>query len=283
MRRRENVGGSAGNRAAAIRVYGLVALVAALTGCGGDTPPSEVASDELKRGSRGTCGDGVCSARETCSTCAADCCPPAPPTATPTPTFTPAPGTYTSAQWVTLSAATGATIYYTTDGSTPTTAMRTYVSPIQVGLTTTIKAMAVATGYDYSAVASGTYTIQAPEGQVADPAFVDPQPGTYSTCDGSLPVFLTVATAGAAIHYTVDGSTPSSSSDVVQNRRPWEDTVWGWVDVAQDFQGLGTTTTIKAIGTKSGLSDSNVVEGTYTVYINPHLEWCCDLDPQYCL
>ena len=43
--RRETIGGGAGSRAAAIRVYGLVALVAALTGCGGDTRPSEIASD----------------------------------------------------------------------------------------------------------------------------------------------------------------------------------------------------------------------------------------------
>ena len=45
-----------------------------------------------------------------------------PPTTVSTPTFTPPAGTYTSAQSVTISDATsGATIYYTTNGTTPTT------------------------------------------------------------------------------------------------------------------------------------------------------------------
>jgi hypothetical protein len=256
----------------------MAAGAAVLAACGGAGIDVEEVEQAVRRRS---CGDGACSAKETCSTCATDCCPPAPPTATATPTLTPAPGTYTSAQSVTLSAATGATIYYTTDGSTPTTTMRTYVSPILVGTTTTIKAMAVAPGYEQSAVASGTYDIQPATTQVADPTF-DPPPGAHHTCDGSLPVFLSVATVGAAIHYTLDGSTPSSSSEVVQSRRPPEYPPWGFVDVAQDFQGYGTTTTIRAIAVKSGLSDSDVVGGTYTVYSNPDLEWCCDLDPQYC-
>jgi hypothetical protein len=212
---------------------------------------------------------------------------PAPPTVTPTatPIFTPTTGTYTSALWVTLSDATpGAAIYYTTDGSVPTTTSTRYdsLSPLWVSATTTINAIAIASGYTQSAVASGTYTIQpCPLGVVCDPTF-DPLPGDHYTCYGSLPVFLSVDTVGAEIHYTLDGSTPSSSSAVVQSLRPPEYPPYGYVDVAQDFQGLGTTTTIKAIAMKSGLSDSNVVEGTYTVYLNPDLEWCdCQYDPQF--
>ncbi len=49
------------------------------------------------------------------------------------PTFTPSPGTYASAQNVSLSSATpGATIYYTVDGSTPTTSSAVYSAPIVV-------------------------------------------------------------------------------------------------------------------------------------------------------
>ena len=77
-----------------------------------------------------------------------------------TPTFTPAAGTYTETQDVEISCATsGATIYYTTDGSTPTTSSAVYSSAITVNETTTIKAIAVASGYDNSAVAEATYTI----------------------------------------------------------------------------------------------------------------------------
>ena len=79
-----------------------------------------------------------------------------------TPTFSPAPGTYTSTQQVTISDTTaGSTIYYTTNGTAPTTSSSVYSSPITVSATTTINAMAAATGFGNSTVATGTYTIGA--------------------------------------------------------------------------------------------------------------------------
>jgi len=77
-----------------------------------------------------------------------------------TPEFSPAAGTYTVPQAVTIiDAAPGATIYYTTNGTNPTTSSPKYNSPITVSSTETIKAMAVATGYSNSPIASATYTI----------------------------------------------------------------------------------------------------------------------------
>lgn len=77
-----------------------------------------------------------------------------------TPTFSPAEGSYSSTQSVTISCATtGATVYYTTDGSTPTTSSTEYSSAISVSTTTTIKAIATKSGMTTSAVASATYTI----------------------------------------------------------------------------------------------------------------------------
>ncbi|MDY4688259.1 MAG: chitobiase/beta-hexosaminidase C-terminal domain-containing protein [Sodaliphilus sp.] len=78
------------------------------------------------------------------------------------PTFTPAGGTFTSAQNVTISAADGATIYYTTDGTDPTTSSTKYESAITVSKTTTIKAIAVKDGHT-SSIASATYTLVEPE------------------------------------------------------------------------------------------------------------------------
>jgi len=84
------------------------------------------------------------------------------PTRAAAPTFSPAPGNFGSAQSVTLSDTTpGTVIYYTTNGTTPTTSSAQYSpgTPIPVSTTTTIEAIAAASGYSNSAVASGTYTI----------------------------------------------------------------------------------------------------------------------------
>lgn len=77
-----------------------------------------------------------------------------------TPTASPVAGTYTGTQTVTLSCATeGADIYYTTDGSDPSTASTKYTSTISVAATKTIKAIAVKENYYDSEVLSATYTI----------------------------------------------------------------------------------------------------------------------------
>jgi hypothetical protein len=77
------------------------------------------------------------------------------------PVFSPKAGTYTGQVNVTMTdAVAGAAIYYTTDGTTPTTSSPVYSTPITVSSTETLKADATATGYVRSAVTSGTYTIQ---------------------------------------------------------------------------------------------------------------------------
>jgi hypothetical protein len=76
------------------------------------------------------------------------------------PVFSLKAGTYHAPQSVSISDLTpGATIYYTTDGTTPTSGSTVYTSAITVSSTQTLKANAVAAGYVKSAVATAKYTI----------------------------------------------------------------------------------------------------------------------------
>ena len=75
------------------------------------------------------------------------------------PTFSPAPGRYAEAQTVSISCeSTGATIYYTLDGTTPTTTSNVYSSPLTISATTTVKAIAVKDG-ELSEEVTATYKI----------------------------------------------------------------------------------------------------------------------------
>ncbi len=150
---------------------------------------------------------------------------------------------------VTISCTTvGATIHYTTDGSTPTTTSTIYNSPIDVtgdGSVTTIKAVAAKSGMATSAIASGTYTID--YSQVATPQF-SPTAGTY-TSDQS--VVISCATAGTTVYYTVDGTPPTTSSDSYS------------IPIA--VMGDGKVTTITAIAAKDGMKTSEVSQATYAI------------------
>lgn len=86
-------------------------------------------------------------------------------TTPPTTTASPAAGTYSSTQSVTLTANETATIYFTTNGDTPTVGGPTttvYSSPISISSTKTIKYFARDTAGNDEAVKSASYTIQAP-------------------------------------------------------------------------------------------------------------------------
>ena len=158
-----------------------------------------------------------------------------------TPVFSPPAGTYTAYKSVTLSDATaGATIHYTTNGTLPTASSTKYTGvPIPVTKTETIKAIAVKTGDTSSAVASATYTLQ-----TATPVFT-PKAGTSSK---ELNVTLSDSTAGAVIHYTTNGTTPTTSSTK-------------YVGAIQVF----TTETIRAIAVATGRTESAVASATYTI------------------
>ena len=165
-----------------------------------------------------------------------------PPPITSTPTFSPAAGTYSTAQSVTISDATsGATIYYTTNGSTPTTSSIPYTAPFTVSSTETVQAIGIAAGDTNSAVASAAYTITP---VVATPAF-SPAAGTYTAAQS---VAISDATPGATIYYTTNGSTPTTSS----------------IPYTAPFT-VSSTETVQAIAVAAGGTNSAVAAAAYTI------------------
>ncbi|MFS0628049.1 chitobiase/beta-hexosaminidase C-terminal domain-containing protein, partial [Brevibacillus sp. 179-C8.2 HS] len=124
------------------------------------------------------------------------------------PVADPAGGAVPSGTKITLSTPTeGATIYYTTDGSEPTSSSAEYTAPIEVTTEMTIKAIAVKAGMLDSEVMEEHYTIRLPD-QVAKPV-ADPSGGVVPS---GAKVTLSSSTEGATVYYTTDGSTPSRSS-----------------------------------------------------------------------
>ena len=159
-----------------------------------------------------------------------------------TPEFSVASGAVNSGTEVTITCATeGAKIYYTTDGSEPTTSSTEYTAAISVTTAVTLKAIAVKSGMNNSAVASASYTIK---GTVATPEFSV----ASGEVDSGTSVTITCATEGAKIYYTTDGSEPTTSS-------------------TEYTAAISVTTavTLKAIAVKSGMNNSAVASASYTI------------------
>ena len=162
------------------------------------------------------------------------------------PVFSPGAGTYTSAPTVTITSAGATAIYYTTNGSTPTSSSTPYTGPIVISTSLTLKAIGTNSSGP-SPVTTGQYTIQ-----VAPPVF-SPGPGTYTSAQS---VTITSTTSGASIAYTTDGSTPTESGGSVTH---------GTLLANGGSVFISVTTTLKAMAFKTGMTDSTVTTGQYTI------------------
>ena len=135
--------------------------------------------------------------------------------------------TYADDKVTISSSVAGATFYYTTNGSNPTTESTVYKTPITVDRNMTIKAIAVWSGVDPSPMA----TLEIDLFTVEKPVFGH---------NGNI-VSISTSTANAVIHYTIDGTIPSQTSTVYTGSLELEENC-----------------TVKAIAIRDGYHDSAV-------------------------
>ena len=122
------------------------------------------------------------------------------------PQFSPGQGNYTTPFTVTISCSTdSATIYYTTDSSSPNQTSLPYMGPISIVQNTNLKAKAFRAGWTPSQEVTAVYTLT-----VATP-HISPVTGTYLSITGQT-VSISCPTPGAEIRYTTNGSDPTPSS-----------------------------------------------------------------------
>ena len=141
---------------------------------------------------------------------------------------------YTTSEVSITCATAGTTIYYTTNGGTPTTGSTEYNGPFSVTSPTTIKAIATHATLPNSEVATLEIT------QVATPTIQN---------NGSNAISITSATDGATIYYTIDGTNPTTAST------PYT------VPLTENVSGV----TIKAIAVKENMIPSEVGSGSVTL------------------
>ena len=153
------------------------------------------------------------------------------PTPDPTPICA-TPSISCSNNTVTITCATdGASIYYTTDGTDPTTSSTLYSAAFPITATVTVKAIATKTDCENSAVATQecTYT----PAKLATPTITFNAETNQITISGE---------SGATLYYTIDGITPTAVS----------------TEYTAAFVITPTTHIVKAIAHRYGDTDSDV-------------------------
>ncbi|WP_232278979.1 chitobiase/beta-hexosaminidase C-terminal domain-containing protein [Geotalea uraniireducens] len=175
-------------------------------------------------------------------------------TTVPVTTVSPTEGTYNATKLVTLTCGDGTgagcdKIYYTTDGTTPTTASSVYAGAITVAATTTLKYFATDAAGNSEAVKSKAYIIDT----TLPVTTVSPAGGAYNTSQTiSLTCSDGAGTGCDKIYYTTNGTTPTTSSSVYSTPI-----------------SVSTTTTLKFFATDLAGNTEVVKNQTYTIDITP--------------
>ena len=207
------------------------------------------------------------------------------PSPAPAPSFSLPSGSYIGEQKVSITdTAQGAAIYYTTDGSTPTTASTEYTQPLALTSNTTLQAIAVVAGYTESSAASASYTISMLTPSIAltasaNPAFASNSitfsaavssasgtpAGTVAFLDGSAQLGTGTLSGGTATFSTSSLTSGTHSITAVYSG----DTTF----LSVTSSALTETVENFTFGTSSGSSNSATASpggtATYTLAVTP--------------
>jgi hypothetical protein len=168
--------------------------------------------------------------------------------ATATPSFSEPSGTYSSTQSVSISSATaGSTIYFTTDGSAPSTSSNRYSAPVTVASSMVLKAIAIAPDYANSDLAQASYVISVAAKGPSIPSYAISQqeiqllpnwrikkdPATPGTSNGSMilvsdpslsgqaaKIYTTFTNAGGEL-YSVTYANDTDAENFLYDARVW--------------------------------------------------------------
>ncbi len=156
------------------------------------------------------------------------------------PVFSVKGGTYTSQRMLSIKSPSGLPVYYTTNGSDPTNQSLKAGDTLTIDSNVTIKAMAILPGWTSSKVVAASYKFK-----VATPT-LSFKTGNYDTTQT---LAITDSAAGAVIHYSLDGATPTCASAKYN---------------AETQLKLDSNVVVKAIACKDGWDSSDVATGNYT-------------------
>jgi hypothetical protein len=189
---------------------------------------------------------------------------PPPPSQAATPTFSLGGGTYSGSQTVSLSDATASpTIFYTLNGTTPGTSVggstQQYSSAITVASSETINAIATASGFSPSNVATAAYTITALP--AAATPVITPATGSFASAQT---VSITDTTAGATIFYALNGPASTASTQYTGPFVVSSTTTVNAIATAPSFATSSTGSSIITIQTVTGGSTINFASGFST-------------------
>ncbi len=144
------------------------------------------------------------------------------------------------------SAVPGDTIYYTLDGSTPTTNSTRYSTAISLTTTTKLRAIAVSPRFADSTILE--YTVKVPQADTPKASLVSGQGMSLGEIVSAGSQIKLESTAGTTIYYTTDGTQPTTASRAYSTP----------IVVTQDM-------TIRAFAEGAGLSRSETMTASYRI------------------